>query len=149
MAKKQIPVVTEGSVRFPCGKAFNLASPEGSEWLKGATSFRYESCGRSPFTAQKKPARGIDYWYGSRKVRGKLYQKFIGRAGIVDIERLESTAKWLDAAGSDSVGCGDSSVPNLVGCSDSQKGEADRISALESRVQKLEATIARLGKCFE
>lgn len=43
MAQQSIPAVSQGVVKLPDGRGFNLESTEGTEWLDSATSFRFES----------------------------------------------------------------------------------------------------------
>lgn len=95
----RIPVVRGGGVILD-DSAFELESQKGLEWLKSPTtkSFRYESvCGHESFTAAKKTARGIAYWYASKKVCGKLRQKYIGRNRELSREKLEEVAEFLTA----------------------------------------------------
>ena len=127
----RIPVVRGRSVILE-DSAFELESPEGARWLKSPTtkSFRYESvCGHEPFTAAKKTARGIDYWYASKKVVGKLRQKYIGRAGDLTQKKLEEVAEILTA----------------IALRD-RKGAVVYSDSFEERLQAVEVLLERIDK---
>jgi hypothetical protein len=76
------------------GKVFELDSPKGSAWLEMIGSFRFEpSDGSKPYTVRKES--GI-YWYGCRKVAGKVRKKYIGKSSEVTVARLEEIAEALE-----------------------------------------------------
>ncbi|WP_333460399.1 hypothetical protein [Microcoleus sp. F10-B2] len=76
------------------GKVFELDSPKGSAWLESIGSFRFEPSGDSkPYTVRKES--GI-YWYGCRKVAGKVRKKYIGKSSEVSIAKLEEIAEALE-----------------------------------------------------
>lgn len=58
------------------------------EFLKGNSSFRYETASHGGYTATKQN----DYWYASRKYQGKLYRKYIGTTSELNINQLDAAA---------------------------------------------------------
>jgi uncharacterized phage infection (PIP) family protein YhgE len=76
------------------GKVFELDSPKGSAWLESIGSFRFEPSGDSkPYTVRKE--LGI-YWYGCRKIAGKVRKKYIGKSSEVTAAKLEEIAEALE-----------------------------------------------------
>jgi chromosome segregation ATPase len=76
------------------GKVFELDSPKGSAWLESIGSFRFEPSGDSkPYTVRKES--GI-YWYGCRKIAGKVRKKYIGKSSEVTAAKLEEIAEALE-----------------------------------------------------
>ena len=97
MTKQSIPAVVQQTVELDDGCVIEFESPKGSKWLESVVSFRYESTrGLASFTARKQVVRGIGYWYGSRKVAGKLHKKYISKVGDMTIAKLEQVAEWLN-----------------------------------------------------
>jgi DNA repair exonuclease SbcCD ATPase subunit len=76
------------------GKVFELDSPKGSVWLESLGSFRFEPSGDSKAYTVRKEA-GI-YWYGCRKVAGKVRKKYIGKSSEVRVAKLEEVAEALE-----------------------------------------------------
>jgi chromosome segregation ATPase len=76
------------------GKVFELDSPKGSAWLESIGSFRFEPSGdNKPYTVRKES--GI-YWYGCRKVAGKVRKKYIGKSSSLNVAKLEEIAEALE-----------------------------------------------------
>jgi chromosome segregation ATPase len=76
------------------GKVFELDSYKGLAWLELIGSFRFEPSGDSkPYTVRKES--GI-YWYGCRKVAGKVRKKYIGKSSEVTVAKLEEIAEALE-----------------------------------------------------
>src|SRR4028118_1066455 len=91
-----IAVVIQGTVEVE-GKVFEFDSPKGLVWLESATSFRFEPTGASkPYTVRKESGKGGNYWYGYRKVSGKLHKRYIGKSLEITSERLEEIAEALN-----------------------------------------------------
>jgi hypothetical protein len=67
------------------------------EWLGRTQSFRYVPSLNAPFTVRKEKSRrgDGDYWYGYRKVGGKLHKRYIGKAEDLTVNRLEEVAAQL------------------------------------------------------
>jgi hypothetical protein len=89
-----IPSVMQGLIETEDGKVFELDSPKGSAWLESRGSFRFEpSSDSKPYTVRKES--GI-YWYGCRKVAGKVRKKYIGKSSEVTVANLEKIAEALE-----------------------------------------------------
>ena len=89
-----IPSVMQGLIETEDGKVFELDSPKGSAWLESRGSFRFEpSSDSKPYTVRKES--GI-YWYGCRKVAGKVRKKYIGKSSEVTVAKLEKIAEALE-----------------------------------------------------
>src|SRR4028118_1391714 len=89
-----IPSLVQGMIETEDGKVFELDSPKGSAWLESIGSFRFEpSSDSKPYTVRKES--GI-YWYGCRKVAGKVRKKYIGKSLEVTVAKLEKIAEALE-----------------------------------------------------
>jgi len=89
-----IPSVVQGLIETEGGKVFELDSPKGAAWLEAIGSFRFEPSGDSKaYTVRREPS---GYWYGCRKVAGKVRKKYIGKSSNVSIAKLEEIAKALE-----------------------------------------------------
>ncbi len=90
----KIPTVVEGKLTTDNGEAVELGSHEWRSWLGLHASFRYESTSsHSGFTARVEKS---GYWYGYRRVAGKLRKRYIGKLEELTSERLEEIAILLD-----------------------------------------------------
>jgi chromosome segregation ATPase len=88
-----IPSVIQGLVETEDGKVFELETPKGSVWLESIGSFRFEPSGDSkPYTVRKESG----YWYGCRKIAGKVRKKYIGKSSEVTVAKLEEIAEALE-----------------------------------------------------
>ena len=91
-----IPSVAQGIIEAEDGKVFELETPKGLAWLESIGSFRFEPSGDSkPYTVRKEA--GI-YWYGCRKIAGKVRKKYIGKSLEVSVARLEEIAEALEVS---------------------------------------------------
>jgi predicted nucleic acid-binding Zn-ribbon protein len=89
-----IPSLVQGMIETENGKVFELDSPKGSAWLESISSFRFEPSGdNKPYTVRKEASA---YWYGCRKVAGKVRKKYIGKSSEVSIAKLEEIAGALE-----------------------------------------------------
>jgi hypothetical protein len=89
-----IPSLVQGMIKTEDGKVFKLDSAKGSAWLKSIGSFRFEPSGdNKPYTVRKES--GI-YWYGCRKVAGKVRKKYIGKFSSLNVAKLEEIAEALE-----------------------------------------------------
>jgi chromosome segregation ATPase len=143
-----IPLVVQGTIKVE-GKVFELDSPKGSAWLESTTSFRFEPRGANkPYTARKELGKGGNYWYGYRKVAGKLHKKYIGKGSELNTAKLEEIAEALNTPSQPRV----TSKVTEVTQSNSQgvrykvtdSGSADRLTALELQVQALQESLEAL-----
>jgi chromosome segregation ATPase len=90
-----IPSVVQGLLIETEGdKVFELDSPKGAAWLETIGSFRFEPSGDGkPCTIRREPS---GYWYGCRKVAGKVRKKYIGKTSEVSTAKLEEIAEALE-----------------------------------------------------
>jgi chromosome segregation ATPase len=89
-----IPSVVQGLIEAKDGKVFELNSPRGVAWVEAIGSFRYEPSGDGkPYTVRREPS---GYWYGCRKIAGKVRKKYIGKSSEVNIAKLEEIAGVLE-----------------------------------------------------
>jgi len=89
-----IPSLVQGMIETEDGKVFKLDSPKGSAWLESIGSFRFKpSSDSKPYTVRKES--GI-YWYGCRKVAGKVRKKYIGKSSSLNVAKLEEIAEALE-----------------------------------------------------
>jgi hypothetical protein len=89
-----IPSLVQGMIKTEDGKVFKLDSRKGSAWLESIGSFRFEPSGdNKPYTVRKES--GI-YWYGCRKVAGKVRKKYIGKSSSLNVAKLEEIAEALE-----------------------------------------------------
>jgi chromosome segregation ATPase len=89
-----IPLLIQGLVETEDGKVFELETPKGLAWLESIGSFRFEpSSDSKPYTVRKEA--GI-YWYGCRKIAGKVRKKYIGKSLEVTVAKLEEIAEALE-----------------------------------------------------
>jgi chromosome segregation ATPase len=89
-----IPSVIQGLIETEDGKVFELDSPKGAAWLESIGSFRFEPSSDSKPCTVRKEASG--YWYGCRKVAGKVRKKYIGKSSEVSLVKLEEIAAALE-----------------------------------------------------
>ena len=88
-----IPSVIQGLVEIEDGRVFELETPKGSAWLESIGSFRFEPSGDSkPYTVRKESG----YWYGCRKIAGKVRKKYIGKSPEISLAKLEEIAEALE-----------------------------------------------------
>jgi chromosome segregation ATPase len=88
-----IPAVIQGTVEVE-GKVFELDSPKGAAWVETIGSFRFEPAGDGkPCTVRREQS---GYWYGCRKVAGKVRKKYIGKTSEVNTAKLEEIAAALE-----------------------------------------------------
>jgi len=91
-----ISSVVQGLIEIEGGRVFELDSPKGSTWLESVTSFRYVPEANKPYTVRQETKKGGDYWYGYRKVAGKLHKKYIGKSSELSAAKLEEIAEALN-----------------------------------------------------
>lgn len=74
------------------GSSIQVDTPEFQNWLHNNDSFRVEAAGENSYRARKESYTGTDYWYGVKKVSGKLHKRFIGKTNEVTCDRLTQIA---------------------------------------------------------
>ena len=91
----KIPTVAQKMLSDDSGVIIELSSPQWLDWINKHASFRYEPISEvTGFTAR---AEKSGYWYGYRKVSGKLHKRYIGKAEELTVERLEEIAQLLES----------------------------------------------------
>jgi len=88
-----VVAVIQGRLRTECGKVTKIDSYRWYAWLAENQTFRYESNEHAPYTARKEKN---GYWYGYRKVLGKLHKCYIGRTSDMTAKRLEEIGMTLN-----------------------------------------------------
>ncbi|MEG4203580.1 hypothetical protein QUA20_06590 [Microcoleus sp. Pol7_A1] len=130
-----IPSVMQGLIETEDGKVFQLDSPKGSAWLESIGSFRYEPTGDGkPYTVRKEPNKSGAYWYGCRKVAGKVRKKYIGKSSEVSIAKLEEISEALEIP---PVPRADKVAEVAEIAQQVTEIAEDRLTALESQVAEL------------
>jgi chromosome segregation ATPase len=123
-----------------------LESPRGLAWLESISSFRFEPTGDGkPYTVRKEAS---GYWYGYRRVSGKLHKKYIGKSSETSVAKLEEIAEALNIPPQPRV---TDKVTQVTQISDSlvtdkvtDTRNADRLTTLELQVQALQESLEAL-----
>jgi len=133
-----IPSVVQGTIETEDGKVFELDSPRGAAWVETIGSFRFEPSGDSkPCTIRREPS---GYWYGCRKVAGKVRKKYIGKTSEVSTTKLEEIAAALEV----------SPVPRVAEVAQGVTQVADKVAEVaQDRLTALELEVANLRKALE
>ncbi|MGB3640011.1 MAG: hypothetical protein WBA39_20910 [Rivularia sp. (in: cyanobacteria)] len=135
MSKKQVPVVESGKLE----SSIRVGSKNWEKQLQTLDSFRYvPESDNAPFTVRREKGGGqADYWYGYRKVSGKLHKRYIGKASDLKTDRLEEIAAQLN-------------VPpeprKKKEVTDSESVTSNEVTQLQQRVEQLEAELAAASK---
>jgi chromosome segregation ATPase len=138
-----IPSVVQGLIETEDGKVFELDSPKGVAWVETTGSFRFEPAGDGkPYTVRREPS---GYWYGCRKIAGKVRKKYIGKSLEVTVDKLEEIAEALEVPPV-------SRTSKVVGVAQEVTEVAqevaevtqDRFTALELQVANLQKTVEAL-----
>src|SRR5215472_4435154 len=74
-----------------------IGTAEWYTWLEHHCSFCFEAPMCS-FTARKERRPAGWYWYGYRRVQGKLHRAYIGKSARLTLERLNEVAEILEKA---------------------------------------------------
>lgn len=147
-----IPSVVQGTIETEDGKVIELDSPKGSTWLESIGSFRFEPVEKNkPYTVRKESGKGGDYWYGYRKVAGKLHKKYIGKSSELSTAKLDEIAEALNTPPQPRVTGKVTEVTDRSnqGVTDKVKKVTDtraddRLTALELQVQALYESLEAL-----
>jgi chromosome segregation ATPase len=147
-----IASVVQGLIETEDGKVFELDSPKGSAWLESVTSFRYEPTGANkPYTVRQETKKGGDYWYGYRKVAGKLHKKYIGKSSELNTAKLEEIAEALNTPQQSRVTQVTDTVTQVTEANNQQVTYAvtdshtvERVTALELQMQALRESLEAL-----
>jgi chromosome segregation ATPase len=147
-----IASVVQGLIETEDGKVFELDSCKGSAWLESIGSFRYEPTGANqPYTVRQETKKGGDYWYGYRKVAGKLHKKYIGKSSELSTTKLEEIAEALNTPQQPRVTQVTNIVTQVTEASNQQVTDAvtdshtvERVTALELQMQALRESLEAL-----
>ncbi|MEG5032805.1 hypothetical protein [Microcoleus sp. AT3-D2] len=141
-----IPSVVQGMVEAEDGKVFELDSSKGSIWLESITSFRFEPTEASkPYTVRKESGKGGDYWYGYRKVAGRLHKKYVGKTSELSTAKLEEIAGVLNTPPQPRVTDKVTETSNReVTDKVTDTRVVDRLTALELQVKALQESLEAL-----
>jgi len=155
-----IPSLVQGMIKTEDGKAFKLDSPKGSAWLESIGSFRFEPSGdNKPYTVRKESSI---YWYGCRKVAGKVRKKYIGKSSSLNVAKLEEIAEALEVppiAQANKVaekvakvaeGVAEEVVEGVAEVAEVAGGVAEKVAEVaEDRLTVLELQVTNLQKAVE
>jgi chromosome segregation ATPase len=147
-----IASVVQGLIETEDGKVFELDSCKGSAWLESIGSFRYEPTGANkPYTVRQETKKGGDYWYGYRKVAGKLHKKYIGKSSELSTAKLEEIAEALNTPQQPRVTQVAGTVTQVTETNNQQVTGAvtdshtvERVTALELQMQALRESLEAL-----
>ena len=93
----KLTAVRAATFELPNSKVIEVGDTRWQQWLDSddSKSFRFEDCD-APYTCKKENPSGKNaYWYGYRKVAGKLHKRYIGKSSEVTIERLVEIGELL------------------------------------------------------
>src|SRR5437762_8368653 len=71
-----------------------IGTPAWFEWLEGATKFVFKA-DAGEFSARRERRRNSWFWYGYKKVSGKLRTIYIGRTSELTLQRLKQVSQKL------------------------------------------------------
>jgi chromosome segregation ATPase len=125
------------------GKVFELDSHKGLAWLESIKSFRFEPSGDSkPYTVRLEASA---YWYGCRKVAGKVRKKYIGKSSSLSVAKLEEIAEALEILPVSRA----NKVAEVAEVAEKVTEVAeDRLTALELQVANLQKAVEVLQKAL-
>jgi predicted nucleic acid-binding Zn-ribbon protein len=136
-----IASVIQGTIEVE-GKVLEFDSFKVSTWLETVTSFRFEPTGANkPYTVRKESRPGGVYWYGYRKVAGKLHKKYIGRTPELNTAKLEEIGEALNIPPQPRV---TDKVTHRVTHEIADSSLVDRLTALELQMQGVQESLEAL-----
>lgn len=147
-----IASVVQGTIEAEGGKVFQLDSSKGSTWLESVSSFRYEPIGANkPYTVRQETKKGGDYWYGYRKVAGRLHKRYIGKSSELSTAKLEEIAEALNTPQQSRVTQVTDTVTQVTEANNQRvtdtvtdRDTAERVTALELQFQALQESLEEL-----
>jgi chromosome segregation ATPase len=143
-----IPSVVQGLIETEDGKVFELDSPKGAAWVEAISSFRFEPTGDGKPCTVRKEASG--YWYGCRKVAGKVRKKYIGKSSEVSIAKLEEIAEALEVPPVPRVNKVAEVAQEATQVAEVAQGVAQEVvEVAQDRLTALELEVANLRKMLE
>ncbi|MCA9920259.1 MAG: hypothetical protein KC445_20025, partial [Anaerolineales bacterium] len=98
MSKKK-PLVQNGilwvdGLETAVSNSIPLIAPQWQKWLTANTQFKYKGA-TGHFSARRETRHGGDYWYGYRRVNGKLNKAYLGKPEELTQTHLEQVAAKL------------------------------------------------------
>jgi chromosome segregation ATPase len=139
-----IPSVVQGMIETEDGKVFELDSAKGAAWVETIGSFRFEPSGDGkPCTIRREPS---GYWYGCRKVAGKVRKKYIGKSSEISVVKLEEIAEALEVPPVPRVAEVAQGVAEVTQVAD--KVAQDRLTVLELEVANLRKALEALQEAL-
>jgi chromosome segregation ATPase len=139
-----IPSVVQGLIETEGGKVFELDSPKGAAWVEAIGSFRFEPAGNGKAYTVRKEASG--YWYGCRKIAGKVRKKYIGKTSEVSTAKLEEIAEALEVPPVARIG----KVAEVAQKVAQSVQVTEKVAEVaEDRLTALELEVANLRKALE
>jgi chromosome segregation ATPase len=132
-----IPSVVQGLIETEDGKVFELDSPKGMAWVEAIGSFRFEPArGSKAYTVRREPS---GYWYGCRKIAGKVRKKYIGKTSEIDTAKLEEIGEALEIP----------PVSRINKVAEVAQEVTQVAEVAQDRLTALELEVANLRKAFE
>jgi chromosome segregation ATPase len=142
-----IPSVMQGLIETEGGKVFELDSPKGAAWIETIGSFRFEpNSGNKGYTVRREPS---GYWYGCRKVAGKLRKRYIGKSSNVSIAKLEEIAEALNVPPVPRVNKVAEVVQEVIQVAEVAQGVTQVAEVAHDRLTALELELANLRKALK
>ena len=141
-----IPSVVQGLIETEDGKVFELDSPKGAAWVEAIGSFRFEPAGDSKaYTVRREPS---GYWYGCRKVAGKVRKKYIGKTSEVSTAKLEEIAAALEVPPVQGINKVVEEVAQVAQVAQVAEVTQDRLTVLELEVANLRKALEALQEAL-
>jgi chromosome segregation ATPase len=142
-----IPSVVQGLIETEDGKVFELNSPKGEAWVEAIGSFRFEPAGDGKaYTVRREPS---GYWYGCRKIAGKVRKKYIGKSSEVSMAKLEEIAAALEIPPVPRVSQVAEVAQKVAEVAEvAQKVAEDRLTTLELEVADLRKALEALQEAL-
>lgn len=149
-----IASVVQGLIETEDGKAFELDSSKGLAWVESVSSFRYVPTGANkPYTVRQEAKKGGDYWYGYRKMAGRLHKRYIGKSSELSTAKLEEIAEALNTSQQSRVTQVTNTVTQVTELNnqrvtdtvtDTDTHTVERVTALELQVKALRESLESL-----
>ena len=94
--------VDQQGMLHTAGKNIPLGSAAWLAWLEHGKSFRYTEVSptgeqTSYFSARRKIVRGHYFWYAERRIGPRMRTVYLGRAGAINLPRLQEAAARLQS----------------------------------------------------
>jgi len=89
----KLPTVLGNSLEASDGNKIELGTSQWLDWLNSRQSFRYEPDIGKGFTVRQEKS---GYWYGYRKVTGKLHKRYVGTSSDLTYDRLSQVSELLE-----------------------------------------------------